>query len=355
MKNAEEIFQLIAAEVGVSPRTVKRTLSQSVIDPRPTFIERAKLIRSLAEAYGYRPNAAARAVRSGTFGQVAMITRHDITYQQFNLNKGVCGELAKHDLHLILAELVPHSLSSPETSPRLLRELCVDGLIIHFADSISPEMFAAVSYSRTPVVWANVERDYDSVCSDDCQGARLATETLLKLGHRRIAFCDSLQVGKDTDHYSTAARPAGYVEAMMHAGLAPECLYFPAFPAFAESVAAARHMLNAHLGVTAWLCSNDHSGAAVLLGAVANGLSVPRDLSVVMFHNLNTKGTMGFPVSTMALPMQQVGVEAVRMLLRKMVAQDEPQPSQKVPFRSPPIGHTIGPAGNHRTLPFESL
>ncbi len=343
MKNAEQIFQAIANEVGVSPRTVKRTLAQPRKDTRPTYVERAKRIRSLAEAHGYRPNAAARAVRMGRFGQVAMLTRHDVSFQQFNLNKGVCTELAAHDLHMILAEIRPGDLAKPETSPRLLRELCVDGLIVHFAQKISPATLEAVSYSGVPLVWTNLDQATDSVCTDDAQGVRLATETLLEIGHRRIGLLAGPHAKEEFAHYSVRDRREGYLQAMQQAGLSPNIKEFKDDSGYAEGLSRAIDLLDSEPHITAWICDSDVGGGAILMAALAKGLKVPRDLSVIMFHNLSPNGSMGLPISAMALPMQKVGAEAARMLLRKIANPQEPQPCCKVPFSAPPVIRTIGP------------
>jgi LacI family transcriptional regulator len=238
--------------------------------------------------------------------------------------------VVRHDMHLTLTELPDSNLTDEKFIPKILRESMSDGLIVHYFQDAPEQMLELIQRHHLPAVWTNVRRATDSVCPDDLQGGRLAAEHLLRLGHRRIAYVDSVHNfnprSERQDHYSAAERFEGYSSAMRAAGLEPRLLSKRMnLPASAVTEFA-----------SSWLSSDDRPTAVVtyspreaqgvVLAAARLGISIPRDLSIVTFEGQPVD--IGVPITTALLPEREVGREAVRMLLEKIAEPERSFPSR---------------------------
>ena len=121
-----------------------------------------------------------------------------------------------------------------------------------------------------------------TVDSDNLQGAHLATEHLLALGHRRIGFL----AGRE-DLESSRLREAGYRAALAAAGVeVDESLVRVADYRQEGAAGPARALLALAARPTAVFAANDLSAIGTMQAAAELGLSVPDDLSVVGFDNV---------------------------------------------------------------------
>ncbi len=334
----------IAEAAGVSRTTVSRALNGTTKQAWPSSQRRVENIRRIAQELGYRRHAGAASTRSQRFGHVGMLTRDTIRHLQFNLTKGVGQALAERDLHLTYCEAEINDLADPNRGPKLLREHCVDGLIVHMAKRIKPETIEALEAAAVPIIWANTNFEFDCVYPDDSEAALRATCTLIQRGHRRIAFATDMfdeARGKTNVHYSGKARLAGYRKAINEAGLSPCELYRPEGSQDFTQVNWWREQLEA-ARPTAVVATSSVEIGYVALAAVSLGWQIPSDLSLIGFHDVRLGGDLGPKVSTMTVPMQTIGHEAVRMLMEKLKA-----PALRLPSRAVRYGElypcTIAP------------
>ena len=330
-------LEQIADRAGVSRTTVARALNGTTKQTWSSTARRVQRIQKLADEMGYRRNSAAVATRSRRFGHVGMLTRWDVSHLQFNLSKGVAHELSRHDLHMTYCEARIDDLADMEKAPRLLRENCVDGLIVHLSDDISPQIIQSLQKLSLPVIWANTKFDYDCVYPDDHEAAYRATTELIKRGHRKIMLIPMLRQHPDepvrpAGHYSADARLAGYNDAMKDAGLtpwqradAPLDASFKAVPKWAEILKADQP--------TAVITAATSDVGQVAMGAMSLGWQIPHDMSLVAFHDVRSFCDIGSKVSTMKVPMRPLGHAAVEMLLNKL-----DNPAQQLPSRTVPYG-----------------
>ena len=309
-------------------------------------MRRAERIREIAKEMGYLPNAAARAARTQRFGHVGLLTRQDVPYLQFNLDKGVEAALSENKLHMLRASISEEALSDPDKAPRLLHELCVDGLTIHYAHQIPDVLIRQIAAYGVPAVWVNTNAEYDCVYPDDRSAGRQATEQMLSHGHRKIVFLDKVATHSNhfkLHHYSGSERAAGYEQAMLNAGLTPVRMQLDVVRpmtrgdvehAYDDRLAAAAAVLRAHTDTTAFIVGNADDAGCLLLAAERIGRSVPQRLSLATFHDVRTVGTFGPPVSCATVPMAAVGRAAVEMMQQKILAGGRPIPSCAIPFPS---------------------
>lgn len=272
-------------------------------------------ILSVAGELRYRPNAAARAVRAGRFGGIALLGGFDGNASAIShrIVTAVERETARRNLQLSFALMRDEELTSRERVPKILRELAVDGLLINYIADVPPVMEHLIDESGLPAVWVNRKMEHDCIYADDEAGARAGTQRLVALGHRRIAF---LRIGQ-SHHYSQTDRRAGYEQAMQEAGLGPRVLMSDEFATKAERSAWLRSWLTLPDRPTAVIAYERTEGTALLWEAMRLGLSVPEDLSIVCIGEGRDTG-LGVDLSMMRLPQYQIGREAVALVEEKI-------------------------------------
>jgi DNA-binding LacI/PurR family transcriptional regulator len=169
---------------------------------------------------------------------------------------------------------------------------------------------------------------FDASHPDDLMAGRMATEHLLGLGHRRIAFIAAGVLSNEDAHYSVGDRRLGYEQAMRAAGLAPQVLDFPRTPSTWDEFRAdtriphAVQFLSSAGCPTAVVAYAVDVGMPLLQAAERLNLSLPRDLSLVMFAE-GPDLHIGRAVTTVCINIHKTAHEAVRMLLQKIEAPGE--------------------------------
>lgn len=159
-----------------------------------------------------------------------------------------------------------------------------------------------------------------TVDSDNTAGAFMATEHLLGLGHRRIAF-----LGGRPDLESARLREQGFRQAMARAGV-PVDEHLVAVGGYRPDSAAgpARALLTADEPPTAVFAANDLSAIAVVDVARELGLRVPADLSVIGFDNVPESALACPPLTTISQPLQEMGAQALHLLVDLVAGRDTP-------------------------------
>jgi LacI family transcriptional regulator len=291
-------------------------------------------IQRTAQQLGYRPNSIARTMRTGRFGNVALLTGTEARYHRFprGLWEGVHDELAAHDQQFTMARVPENCLSTPDYLPKVFREWSVDGVLVNYTHNVSSVFTDAIKTHQIPAVWLNSQLTTDCVNPDDFDAGRMATDHLISLGHRRITY---LNLSLHTGHHSEAHRQAGYEAAMRSAGLAPST------PDLSESERAVvaptgERLALAHQFVkqsgrpTAVVTYSSWSGEPLLVAALAAGLRVPEDLAIVTIEDFPVE-SVGLPMTTVLLNVADMGRTAVRMVLRKIEDGHGPEKTILVP------------------------
>lgn len=333
----------IAQQVGLSTQAVSQALNRTG-RLRPETRQR---ILDVAAQLGYRPNAAARATVAGRHHAVTLLlgtesTRSTVTN---GLLDGIQTAVQECRLNLMLVKLPDESLTDSHMLPRALEETASDGFLVDYTHGIPQRMVELIGRYNIPAVWVNSRQPSDCVHPDDFAAARQATEHLLALGHRRIAYADFCHGPEfPNPHYSVEDRRLGYVHAMRQAALEPRLL----LPAGGRDVRCpdrlvwAREMLTSPDRPSAVLGYGPPELIPFLFVGASLGVSVPGDLSLVCFND-NTVKFYGPHLTVWLSPDRQVGLAATEMLLRKIAHPGEPQPSVLVPFTLYPGGTCAPP------------
>jgi LacI family transcriptional regulator len=334
----------IARHVGLSVTTVSRALNDHD-DVAPATKAR---IRGVAYELDYHPNAAARSLqnrRSNTVGLVIPLLFHrsqDAFWLEFiGGMAGVCSERG-FDLLLSATEAEDEESSS---LARLVRGRRVDGLVVCDIRMNDPRI-GRMQRLHVPFVAFGrnaVDSDYCYVDVDGAAAVRQAVMHLIYLGHQRIAY-----LGLDPRFAFSHFRLEGYQDALRLSDLP----YDPGLvcQGLTEGTVAAtvQHLLEMEDRPTAIFAAADFLALAVLPVARAHGLSVPRDLSLIVFDDTLSVQRAEPPLTAIGQPNRRLGEQAARMLLERIENPDGPaiqqlfEPSLVVRSSSAPLSDLQG-------------
>ena len=306
----------VAERSELSVQTVSRILNGHGAQYQEATRER---VQQIADTLGYRANSSAKAMRSGRFGNIALLLSEyfPLSLLPVLLREGIQDILKENDLNLILARFADEDLTSRERTPRILRELMADGLLINYNTDLPQPMKELVTQYKIPAVWINSRHAADCVYPDDFDAGRRAAERLLALGHRRIAFVYSTE----TRHYSFTDRLSGYGRAMQEAGLTPRQMLVPIDLSSKETILRATAFMDGEDKQTGFVIYTDDPVVMLLTGALLRSRSIPEETAFIAFHDV-ALSRQGLPVDTMLLPEREVGCAATRMLLEKIAQPD---------------------------------
>jgi DNA-binding LacI/PurR family transcriptional regulator len=306
----------IARAAGVSHSTVSRALADSPLVNADT---KARINRLAAEM-GYSPDARARSLVMGHTRTVGVVVTSIADPFVAEVMQGIETTASAHGYSLILAG----SSSDPEreiAAVEMLRSKRVDGVIVS-SSRVGALYSEHLQRIGVPVVLLNnhsqqAGRYAFSVTVDNLHGAYLATNHLIGLGHRRIAFISGPQ-----GHSTTVERAAGYQRALAEAGIPFELeLLFEGDGRTEGGEAALQCMLARRERPTAVFCYNDMTAIGLLRAARLAGLQVPRDLAVAGFDDIAFASLVYPPLTTIAQPKYAMGEQAMQMALALMAGQ----------------------------------
>ncbi|MBC9731187.1 LacI family DNA-binding transcriptional regulator [Streptomyces sp. TRM68367] len=295
----------VADRAGVSKSLVSLVLRGSG-QVRPE--KREAVLRAVREL-GYRPNAAARSLseqRTRTVG----VLMNDLRNPWFvDLLDGLNSLLYAGGLHMLLADARLNRRTGQDPTGPLLH-LGVDGLVV-VGTLPDPAALGAVA-ERMPVVLAGahepVPPGVDRVAGDDEHGARLVTEHLIGLGHRRIAHIAGYGAVGDL-------RRRSFEAAMRAHGLADGALVEPSDMTEEGGYRTTVRLLSRPDRPTAVFAVNDIASVGALSAAEELGLRVPHDVSVVGYDNTSISRLRHVWLTTVDSASHEVGRRAARCLL----------------------------------------
>lgn len=308
----------VAQKAGVSVATASRALAD-----HPRISEATKeRVRRAARELGYTPSAIARSLvkrETRTLGVVTTTVTDPYAAQVVRAVEDA-AEAAGYTLLLVASHGVPRR---EVAGIRMLQERRVDGIIVissrgsHLYDGLLGTL-------DVPVVLINSVLPHPtarSVRADNRQGMRLATEYLIDLGYRRVAY-----IGGPRQGHSAQERWQGYLDALTEAGLTPDLdLVFPGEGRAEDGRRALRAMWERSPRPDAVVCYNDLTAMGVLAEAWRNEIRVPDDLAVIGFDNLPFSELTAPPLTTVTQPTEEMGHAAVALALhmRKGEAVDD--------------------------------
>ena len=297
----------VAARAGVSKSLVSLALSGS---SRVSAESRTRIETAAAEL-GYRPNAAARSLkvrRSHTIG-VLILDLHNPVFAE--ILDGVQSEVRKHGYStMLISGGIDPAIEQAEIET-LLR-LQVEGLIL-ISHRLSPETLRTIAREVPTVVVTRDDIDadaMDTVSNDDCEGARVAVEYLISLGHSRIVHLSG------GDNPVASMRAEGYRRAMKDSGLGENIRVVPGGLTDAAGYSAA--VASREFSPTALFVANDVAAMGAIAALEESGFRVPDDVSVIGYDGIAIGGMRRVNLSTIEQPLAELGRRAALRILGRI-------------------------------------
>lgn len=301
-------ISLIAQKAGVSVPTVSKVLNGRADVATPT----RERVEQVIEEYGFVRNRAARALRKGKTGLVDLIVpRLDDEYF-LPILEGAALVLREAGVRLVLTS----SHYEPEEEVHWINTVTdhsMDGILVVLPSDTTIEH---LERSNLPFVLIHNQGGLlspaPSVRITSWEGGFVATNHLIGLGHRRIAY-----IGKTASARDAIERIAGYRAALdsAHLPVDPQLECDGAFTE-ADGYVATKTLLELPEPPTAIFAGNDRQAAGVYRALHEVGLNVPDQMSVIGFDNLPFTELLSPPLTTVHAPRLELGRTAAIMLLR---------------------------------------
>jgi len=314
----------IAKMCNVSPSTVS-----NILNGKSNMTEETKRrVLEVVERTGYRPNFFAQGMRRQNNKCICIIAEELLQFSTPPIVEAIMDVCESKGYRSILinmsmyekwkktgVNLGDEKLLNENTSPALLeaQAMRADGVIYvaahgHVLNNI-PEDYGI------PVVFAyghSTKRAYKSVLIDDCGGAELLTDYLLKKGHKRIGVI----AGKE-ENLHTVERLKGYQKALAkHKVKYDADIVFFADWERETGKEYARKLLDK--GVTTIWCMNDLMAAGAYDAIIEAGLTVGKDISVFGFDNREVSEFMYPKLSTCELPLKKMGETCAELMIKEI-------------------------------------
>lgn len=293
----------VARTAGVSVATVSKVVNGRYGVAQST----ADRVQQVIESLGYEASLGAKSLRSHRTNVLGILVSE---FEPFSteLLKGASAALGETGYELLAYSGGGGGKVGWER--RYISRL--SGTLIDGAIIVTPTVVDG--HYGIPVVAVDPHTGPSGPPTVDCDsfgGAVTATKYLIGLGHRRIGF-----IGGRHDLESARLRDAGFRRAMADAGIpVDESLVQSGRYTTKTAEAPSREILTRADRPTAVFAANDLSAIAVMEVARELGLSVPDDLSVIGFDNVPESALASPPLTTIAQPLQQMGAEALRLLV----------------------------------------
>lgn len=321
----------IAKECNVSPTTVSNILNGK---PKVGDETRQKVLETI-DKMGYRPNYIAQGLRNRKTRTIGIIVEDIAQFTTPEIVEGIMSHCEKKGYRTVVKNLrlyarwkdtwydnesSYHSILDPALKE--LESIRVDGIIYvagHariincFPEGFNIPAVMAYAFSNNP--------DVPSVVIDDRNAACEIVQYLISKGHRKIGV-----IGGIENNIHTQQRLLGYQKALFE----NQILYNPSLVRYADwqkesAREEAKELFREN--VTAVFCMADRMAGGAYACLDEMGLRVGADIAVAGFDNQDIAEYFLPGLTTMALPLEEIGDRSADILLRKM--QDGETPEEK--------------------------
>ncbi|MDX6350963.1 MAG: hypothetical protein QOF84_5753 [Streptomyces sp.] len=297
----------VAALAGVSTQTVSRVANDSTnVDG-----ETRERVLSAMRVLGYRRNSAARALATGRFHMLGVITFDLAAHGNARTVEAVSRAAQAAGYAVTVAGAEEPTEGAVRQAFTRLSGQAVDGIVIVEAQILDRPGLQLPPGVPVVIADGDPEQRFASVDINQAAGARAATTHLLALGHRTV-----WHVAGPQDSYSARRRAAAWRRTLEDAGAPVPPLLFGDWTA-ASGYEAGR-ALAARPEVTAVFAANDHMALGVLRALHEAGRPVPAEVGVVGFDDVAESAYFQPPLTTVHQDFEEVGRQCVALLLEQI-------------------------------------
>ncbi|MEU6549319.1 LacI family DNA-binding transcriptional regulator [Streptomyces sp. NPDC046915] len=305
---ARPVMDDVARLAGVSKQTVSRVINDNPA-VRP---ETREAVQAAMRSLGYRPSRSARSLASGRTRMLGVISFDAARFGPASILTAINS--AAQDAGYLVSSIALDT-ADRDTVVRAADRLSAEGAdgVIAIAPQRRIGRALAEAHLDTPLVV--LENDLGDgtplITADSMNGARLATEHLLGLGHRTVRH-----IAGPAGWTSADARADSWRTTLRAAGAhVPEPLFGDWS---ADSGYELGRRLAAHADVTAVFASNDQMALGVLRAFHEAGRPVPDEVSVVGYDDIPEAAHLLPPLTTVRTDFAEIGTRSLRLLLDRL-------------------------------------
>ncbi len=299
------------------------TVSHALNGTRAVSSESRERVVAAAKAVGYRPNLAARMLRTQKSNTIAIIIPSDTNninanYFYMDVIMGVRRKMNESQYELIVSTYDPYA-SGGRNPPivQVLQKQWVDGIIL-VPSADTQKRIKTIQEMNMPYVLLDRRGTEESSCvtSDNQKGAADAVRLMASCGKKRIGFIGG--VGSTTSRL----RYAGYTQAMEELGLQMDETRIFLAPAFSLEVGekGADQLLKA--SADAIFAADNVLMIGALRHLKAKNVAIPKEVGIVGFDDFDWMDMLSPPMTTIKQQAYQMGYVAAELLLRKLGGMD---------------------------------
>lgn len=308
----------VAKEAGVAISTVSNALNGSDLVKEAT----RERVCAAAERLGYIPNMNGRILKGGRSKQLCFLTSSVKGEYFIKLIESINNACVRFGYGLHIYITWDKSVVMKQLLGRQF-----DGFFIFEGERVQEPELEIINKEQIPVVL--VDRKYSSRCIgsvvfDSCRAGMELTEYLVGLGHKRFCFVDS-----SFDTYDAVERKRGFFQALNAAGIPRDSAsviqgHFDENITFSAVLALLSQCKLSHvLPPTAYVCGNDKSAIGAIKALKEAGASVPEEISVAGFDDIELAQYFHPSLTTVRNPIEQQGKAAVDMMI-EMLENEQP-------------------------------
>jgi len=302
----------VAEKAGVSTATVSLVLHNK---RRISEETRKKVLKAVREL-NYHPSQVARGLVLKQTGNIGFVLTEDhfLRSEPFYTKIFLGTEFETRNYnYFVLLSTIPTEFSDEEPLPRFIVQQNIDGLIV--AGKVPLKFVEKISSLNLPIIFIDYyppKGDYSAVLIDNIHGGLLATQHLIDLGHEKIAF-----IGGDIEHPSINERLIGYKMALEKYGIQ----FNADLVVTGEKSTSKENGFNAicvlmERGVefTAIFACNDAMAIGAMECLKKRDIKIPKQVSVVGFDDIESDIFQDPPLTTVAVPKFDLGIEAMKLM-----------------------------------------
>jgi DNA-binding LacI/PurR family transcriptional regulator len=292
--------------------------------------ETRKLVAEMAQKMRYRASITARSLRLQRSWSIGLIASDIADSFYAEILSAIEAEAWEHGFSVLMGNTEYDDAKQSRYIESMLDKR-VDGLILS-SHRLLDEDIVAINRQNTPVVFVNrfdSRLDADFVGVDNIAGTRMVMQHLIGLGHRRIGFIAGRAMLRAAHQRHTT-----YLESLETAGIAVDQAVIGAGDyTSASGRAAAEKLFDLPDPPTAIFAANDKMALGVMAAAVDRGLSVPKDISVAGFDDIDIAAHPLISLTTVRTPFRELGRIAATLILDRIDHKDRASQEVVLPPR----------------------
>ncbi len=305
----------VAEHAGVSIKTVSRVLNN---EAHVKDHIRKRVFESV-KTLGYVPSASARNLRSRRTYALHFIAHSPRSNFLHSVQSGALVACQNLGYNFFWDYLSPDVADNPKAlkawCENLIKHKRPDGILLTPPYTNDKTINSLLNVHNLPIVRIGPNQIIDNnitVKIDDRLAGRDATQHLLDLGHKDIAFIRGIE-----NQSATHERFKGYCDALNNAGITvDDSLVFSGEFSFASGMAAGEAIMTMQNRPSAVFAANDDMAAGVIVAAHKNNVKIPDDISIIGFDDSEMAERIWPPLTTIRQPRVEYGERSTELLIK---------------------------------------